>query len=241
MLHCGTAAFFFGVSCHNSLFASRADPTQRDFFEPFDVRDREAAGLDDLPDLAPAADLLDEEPFDGFDELPFFEAPPFDDEREPPVFEDGPLDDVLFEEEPLREEPEDLLLLPPVADFPPDERDELDLDEPRERPLDEPEVLREEGLFDADGRPESLPLLRPPPEVPPCAPAANADCTTLAAPSTAPIAAAVAMLPAASAALASSPGLFAFREVRFVEVLFFDFDFVDAICLPLVRNDHTQK
>ena len=147
----------------------------------------------------------------------FFEDEPdelrFEVEPDEPLFADDVLEDLLFDERdepppealerlPLAErdepppdeaefflpfDPEDALL-PMVRDFPlpldlPADDDERFADEPR----DDDFALPPEEL--------SLPLMFD----------ANADCTTLAAPSTAPIAALVRSVPAASAALDNKP------------------------------------
>ena len=201
-----------------------------DDFEPplFDDEERELP-LPLFDDVERELPLFDEDDR----ELPLFE-------EDDPLFEEEPFDEEPFDEdpealrlddpeEPLRDVPEDLLLLPPLEDFPlddfedPDDFEEPLLDEDPERP---PLELRRDD--EDPPEPDRLePLVDPP--LPPAAFAANADCTTFAAPSTAPIAAAVARLPAASAAFANKPLLSFLREDPFDDVLFFDFDFVVAI------------
>jgi hypothetical protein len=225
--------------------------------------DPEPDDLDEPTNLDPVADLLADDPPERpllglfellFDELLFDdedrEPPPildddeprFDDERE----EDEPEDFLVLPDEELFFEPDDELLLPDdlLPDvLLPEERDERDLvellldveperpplfDGEAERPLPPLELLREDD--------DELPLRDPPLETPVCVPAI-ADCTTFAAPSTAPIAAPATMLPAASAAFESSPLFFRLPEDRFDEIFLLDellfFDFVAAIVFPL--------
>jgi hypothetical protein len=166
------------------------------------LADFEREDLEELPDLEPELDFLAEEPLD---RLPDDRLDPLldEDDLEPPLFDDDdrellpPLledeerelllleeDERPFEEEPFDEElfepedfllddPEDLLFPPPLADFPLEDLDEPeDFDEPLFE--DDPERPPLE-LFDEDDLPEFEPPLRPPPDVPACAPPASAD------------------------------------------------------------------
>ena len=212
--------------------------------------------LDDPPDLALEADFLDEEfperpPEDDLLELlfddPLFEEeerelPLFDDADDPLRLADDPVEDLLPEERlellPLEPDellrffaPDDELLLPP-DDLVPDDRDEPLFDADLLRPFPVLELLR-----DVDD-PLDLEPSDPPREERPPAPAVSAIVawTTLAAPSTAPIAAPAMRVPAASAAFASKPSFLrllpAFDELddRLDEVLLFPF--VVAIYSP---------
>jgi hypothetical protein len=238
------------------------EPEPDDLDEPPDL-DPEADFLAEDPPERPfdvlLELLLDDPLFDDEDrELPLFAAeddrvlPPLFDEDEPrfeeePLFEaelrdDEPDDFLELPDEELFFEPDDELLLP--EDLLLEERDEPDFaeplldDEPERPPLfdeDEPErpfppleLLREDD--------EEPPLREPPRDAPVCVPAI-ADWTTVAAPSTAPIAAPATMLPAASAAFDSRPLFFRLPEDRFDELVLFDeplfFDFVVAIFFPM--------
>jgi hypothetical protein len=243
------------------------EPALDDFEDPPDL-DPDADLFDEDPPERPFEDdlvelLLEEPLFEVADrEVPPLdeddrELPLLDEEEEPLRFDEAPealLPDELLrldpddepdellrfapEEEPdelLRFDPDDELLLPP-ADLLPDEREDEPLfDEDFERPFPPLALLR-----DVDDPPD-FELRDPPREERPPAPAVSAivDCTTFAAPSTAPIAAPAISVPAASAALASKPSFLRLLPLRdelddrFDEVLFFPF--VVAIYLPLAR------
>jgi hypothetical protein len=237
------------------------DEDPRDDFEP-DLDD-----VDEPPEREPETDFLADDPPErpllGLFELLFDELLFDDEDREPPpvLDDDEPrLDDEREEDEPedflvlpddeLFFEPDDELLLPDgllLDVLLPEERDEPDpvellldveparpplFDDEPERPFPPPELLR--------GDDDELPLLEPPCDPPldasACVPAI-ADCTTVAAPSTAPIAAPATMLPAASAAFESRPLFFRLPEDRFDELFLLDeplfFDFVVAISFPM--------
>lgn len=153
----------------------------------------------------------------------FFEDEPdelrFEVEPDEPLFIDEPREDLLLaDRDELPPEPPELFRLVEREEPPPDEAElrlPFDADDElfeveRELPLpldlrsldfpdDERELPRDDELLDDAFDPPldelSLPLMFD----------ANADCTTLAAPSTAPIAALVRSVPAASAALDNKP------------------------------------
>ncbi|MFL6469183.1 MAG: hypothetical protein ACJ72Z_14595 [Pyrinomonadaceae bacterium] len=138
-----------------------------------------------------------------------------------------PVDPDLAEEVDLRVPLDDFgfdavdLLLPDRE--PP--LDEADLPFPdRELLLEDPDRLLADDVFDEDDLPDEvrpLLVLERPVDFP--AVSAIADCTTVAAPSTAPIAAPATILPAASAAFESIPLLERRFDDLLLELLFFVF------------------
>jgi hypothetical protein len=270
------------------LFDDPLDEDRPDLFAP----EEPDPDLEAPPDFDLEADL-DAEPFERLlddDRLdPLLDEPPpeplFDAERDPPPellfaverdplpFEAEPLVPLLADvpddfrlverDDPPRDEPADLLLLPPegfeleppedlelevrddplllpLEDLPPPDLDEPLFEVEPDRPLPPLELLLlDDEVFDDDERPDvDRPRLPPPDDVEPSLLTlpAIAVCRTFAAPSTAPIAAPATILPAASAALVSSPSLFLREPDDLFELLLFCV-FVVAIRLPLFRKN----